>query len=101
GVTGVAGLTALTGVAAGAAPQPAQKRPRIACIATYWAATRSHADWIFTKLLDGYWWDGAYMPSRVEVVSVYIHQLEASELGRKICESKGIPIFNTVGEAVT
>jgi hypothetical protein len=41
------------------------------------------------------------MPSRVEVVSVYIHQLEESGLGQKICKAKGIPIFNTVGEAVT
>ena len=54
-----------------------------------------------TKLLDGYWWQGAHTPSRVDVVSVYIHQLEESGLGQKICKSKGIPIFRTVGEAVT
>jgi hypothetical protein len=101
GVTGMAGLAALTGIAAGAVPQIAEKRPRIACIVTYWAATRSHADWIITKLLDGYWWKGAHTPSRVDVVSVYIHQLEASGLGQKICKSKNIPIFKTVSEAIT
>ena len=37
----------------------------------------------------------------MDVVSVYIHQLEESGLGQKICNAKGIPIFNTVGEAVT
>jgi len=101
GLTGLAGLSAMTGIASGAIVQNAQKRPRIACIVTYWAATKSHADWIITKLLDGYWWQGAHTPSRVEVVSVYIQQLEQSALGQKICKSKGIPIFNTVGGAVT
>ena len=101
GITGMAGLTALTGLASGAVPQAEDKRPRIACLVSYWAATRSHADWIVTKLLDGYWWQGAHTPSRVEVVSVYIHQFETSGLGQKICKSKNIPIFKTVGEAVS
>ncbi|WP_257656826.1 hypothetical protein [Parapedobacter lycopersici] len=101
GVAGVAGLTALTSMASGAVPRTAQQRPRIAFLASYWAATRSHADWIVTKLLDGYWWEGAHKESRVEVVSVYIHQLDESQLGQKICKAKGIPIFNTVGEAIT
>jgi len=101
GITGMAGLAALTGIAAGTVPQTEQKRPRIACLVTYWAATNSHADWIITKLLDGYWWQGAHTPSRVDVVSVYIHQFDTSELGQKICKSKDIPIFKTVGEAVT
>ncbi|MBK9391998.1 MAG: hypothetical protein IPN68_18090 [Bacteroidetes bacterium] len=101
GITGIAGLAALTGIAAGAVPQTEQKRPRIACLVTYWAAPGSHADWIITKLLDGYWWQGAHTPSRVDVVSVYIHQIQESELGQKICKSKDIPIFKTAGEAVT
>ena len=78
-----------------------EKRPRIACVVTYWAAPGSHADWIITKLLDGYWWKGAHTPSRVDVVSVYIHQLQESGLGQKVCKAKGIPIFNTVREAIT
>ena len=106
GITGMAGLAASagTGIASAAVAQTAQtaqKRPRIACLVSYWGATRSHADWIVTKLLDGYWWQGAHTPSRVDVVSVYIHQLEESGLGQKICKSKGIPIFKSVGEAVT
>lgn len=101
GVAGIAGLTALTGVASGANSNTMQSRPRIAFLTSFWGATRSHADWIVTKLLDGYWWHGAYTPSRVEVVSVYIHQFEESGLGQKVCKAKGIPIFDTVGEAVT
>lgn len=101
GITGIAGLAALTGIAAGTVPQTAQKRPRIACLVSFWGAPGSHADWIITKLMDGYWWQGAHTPSRVDVVSVYIHQIDTSELGQKICKSKGITIFKTVGEAVT
>ena len=101
GVTGMAGLAALTGSQAVAAPQTMQKRPRIACLATYWGATRSHADWIIAKLMDGYWWQGAHTPSRVDVVSVYIHQLRESGLGQKICKAKNIPIFEDIGKAVT
>ncbi len=100
GVTGLAGLAALTGFAAGPLPSTAQARPRIACLVTYWAAPNSHADWILTKLLDGYWWQGAHTTSRVDIVSVYIHQLDTSQLGQKICKAKNIPIYKTVGEAV-
>ena len=100
-MVGVAGITALTSNAIAAFPQAHQKRPRIAVLTSYWAAPGSHADWIVNKLLDGYWWDSAYTPSRVEVVSVYIHQLEDSQLGQKVAKAKNIPVFKTVGEAVT
>jgi hypothetical protein len=101
GIGGIAGLTALSGISTGAIAQTQQARPRIAVLVSYWAFTRSHADWIVNKLIDGYWWDGAHTESRVEVVSVYIHQLDESGLGQKVCKAKNIPIFKTVGEAVT
>jgi hypothetical protein len=100
-LTGAAGLATFTGVATDAVAQTAQKRPRIACLVSYWGLPTSHADWIVNKLLDGYWWRGAHTPSRVEVVSVYIHQLDTSLLGQKVCKAKNIPIFKTVKEAVT
>ena len=84
-IAGMAGLTALTGRAAGAVPQTQQTRPRIACCVSFWGAPGSHADWIIDKLMDGYWWQGAHTPSRVDVVSVYIHQFETSVLGQKVC----------------
>ncbi|CAM3954951.1 hypothetical protein SAMN06265348_104173 [Pedobacter westerhofensis] len=101
GLTGVAGLTLLTGLGSKTFAQTAAVRPRIACLVSYWGAPRSHADWIITKLLDGYWWEGAHTPSRVEVVAIYIHQLPESGLGQKVAKTKNIPIFKTVGEAVT
>ena len=101
GVAGLAGVTALAGPAAGAVPQPVPSRPRIACLVSFWGAPGSHADWIVTKLMDGYWWQGAHTPSRVDVVSVYLHQFDTSLLGQKVCRAKNIPIYKTVGEAVT
>jgi hypothetical protein len=101
GLTGMAGLAALTGVAPGAVAQTPQRRPRIACLVSYWGLPTSHADWIVNKLIDGYWWKGAHTPSQVDVVSVYINQFDTSLLGQKVCRAKNIPIFKTVGEAVT
>ncbi len=97
-LSGMAAAAAATGTAAAAT---APKRPRIACLVSYWGLPTSHADWIVNKLLDGYWWHGAYTASRVDVVSVYIHQFDTSLLGQKVCRAKNIPIFKTVGEAVT
>ena len=37
----------------------------------------------------------------MEVVSVYIHQLEESPLGQKVAKAKNIPVYKTVDEAVT
>jgi len=101
GLTGMAGLSAATGIVPDAIAQTPQKRPRIACLASYWGLPTSHADWIINKLIDGYWWKGAHTPSRVDVVSVYVHQLDTSLLARKVCKAKNIPIFKTAGEAVT
>ncbi|WP_128911493.1 hypothetical protein [Granulicella sibirica] len=101
GMTGMAGVAALTGLGPDAVAETAPKRPRIACLVSYWGLPTSHADWIINKLLDGYWWKGAHTPSRVEVVSVYVHQLDTSLLAQKVCKAKNIPIYKTVGEAVT
>lgn len=74
-------------ILAGAFPQTQQTRPRIACCISFWGAPGSHADWIICKLMDGYWWQGAHTSSRVDVVSVYIHQLDTSLLGQKVCNA--------------
>ena len=100
-ISGVAGMASLAGIAPYAGAQTTPRRPRIACLVSYWGLPTSHADWIVNKLLDGYWWQGAHTPSRVDVVSVYIHQLDTSLLGQKVCKAKNIPIYKTVGEAVT
>ena len=88
---GMAAMAAMSGFATGTVAQAPQKRPRIACLVSYWGLPTSHADWIINKLLDGYWWHGAPTPSRVDVVSVYIHQFDTSLLGRKYAKQKIFP----------
>lgn len=90
-----------SGISTEAVGQTQEKRPRIAVLATFWGATKSHADWLVNKLIDGYWWDGAYTPSRVDVVALYLHQPDTSTLGQKVAKAKGIPVYKTVAEAVT
>jgi hypothetical protein len=101
GMAGMAGLAALSGMVPDAVAQTAPRRPRIACLVSYWGLPTSHADWIVNKLIDGYWWQGAHTPSRVDVVAVYVHQYDTSLLAQKVCKAKNIPMFKTVGEAVT
>jgi hypothetical protein len=100
-ISGMAGLAALASPVLGSVAGAQQSKPRIAVLTSYWGATRSHADWIVNKLIDGYWWDGAYTPSRVEVASVYFHQHDTSLLGQKVAKAKGIPVYKTVAEALT
>src|SRR3954447_7023833 len=97
--SGVTGLAMFTGMSRDAVAQAAQKRPRIACLVTYWGLPASHADWIVNKLIDGYWWQGAHTASRLDVVSMYIHQVDTSLLGQKVCKAKNIR--SAVKEAVT
>jgi hypothetical protein len=101
GIGGIAGLAALTGISSDAVGQSQERKPRIAVLATFWGATRSHADWLVNKLIDGYWWQGAYHPSRIEVVSLYLHQHDTSLLGQKVAKAKGFPVFKSVAEALT
>jgi len=101
GIGGIAGLATLTGISGNAVGQTQDRKPRIAVLATFWGATRSHADWLVNKLIDGYWWQGAYVASRVEVVSLYLHQHDTSLLGQKVAKAKGFPVFKTVTEALT
>src|ERR1700740_1298523 len=82
GMTAMASVAALTSMAPNAVAQTPQRRPRIACLVSYWGLPTSHADWIVNKLLDGYWWHGAHTPSRADVGAVYIHQLDTSLLAQ-------------------
>ena len=101
GMAGIAGLTALSGLVPEAVAQVTPRRPRIAALVSYWGLPTSHADWVVNKLIDGYWYEGAHHPSRVDVVSVYVHQYDTSLLAQRICKAKNIPMFKSVGEAVT
>ncbi len=75
-------------------------RPRIAIIATSYFPD-SHADVVATRLIKGYPWQGNHIESRVEVVSFYLEQEDARDMGVALLEKYGIPRYPTVAEALT
>ncbi len=60
----------------------------------------SHADVILTKLMAGWEHKGGPGPA-LRLAAVYIDQPEGSRLGLELCEKHGVPVFNTIEQAVT
>lgn len=76
------------------------RRPKVAAIVTAWYL-HSHADVIVGKLLEGFsLGDERYEP-RVEVASLYLDQVPPDDMGHAMAVKHGVPIFETVGEAIT
>jgi hypothetical protein len=67
-------------------------------VTTYYR--NSHADVILTKILEGWRHDGGPGPA-LELAAVYIDQRERSEFGLELCKKHQVPVFTTIGEAVT
>lgn len=74
-------------------------RPRVAVIATTYFPD-SHADVIATRLIKGYEFGGEFHEPRVEIVSLYLEQIDARDVGVGITDEFGIPRYETVGEAI-
>jgi hypothetical protein len=76
-------------------------RKRVALIVTTYFFG-SHGDVIGTRLIDGYEWGGEHIRSRVEVASMYLEQPDGprGDVGLKIARRHGVPLFDTVGEAI-
>lgn len=75
-------------------------QPRVAAIVTEYRPN-SHADVIVTKLLEGYEFDGVHTPSRLQVASLYLDQVPPNDMGRQMAAKHGVPIFGSIGEALT
>lgn len=74
-------------------------RPTVAAICTaYWPP--NHADVFVGPMLRGYEWEGAHVQSRVRVASLYIDQFPDNDTGRATAEEFGIPLYDTIAEAI-
>ncbi|MEX2558979.1 MAG: hypothetical protein WD403_03645 [Pirellulales bacterium] len=84
------------------ADEPAQpsQRKTVAAVATVWH-TNSHADVIVGRLLEGRALDGRLDESAPRLVSLYLDQVPAHDIGRKLAERHQVPIHRTVAEALT
>jgi hypothetical protein len=65
-----------------------------------WYTQGSHADVIIGKILEGWAYDGGPGP-KLRLASLYIDQFPDKDMGRRIAEKHGIPIFNTIEDALT
>ncbi len=62
---------------------------------------RSHADNIVTRLLEGYELHWTTVRPSVRVASLYTDQVPPGDLSRDLAGAYGVPIYPTIGEALT
>ena len=75
-------------------------RPKVAVLFTEFTY-RSHAHVILENFLEPYLFNGRKTESSVEVVALYGDQFPDSDMGRKVAERYGIPIYDTIAGALT
>ena len=76
------------------------RRPRVAAVVTEYRPL-SHADVLLTKLLDGYDLFWTRVEPGIEIASLYTDQVPANDLSRAVAARHGVPIYPTIGEALT
>ncbi|MSR55461.1 MAG: hypothetical protein EXS09_19575 [Gemmataceae bacterium] len=93
-----AALSALGAGSIADAATPVKPRSVAAVITEY--RTRSHADVLLGKILDGWKQDGGTGPA-LKLVSLYVDQFPGNDLARPLAKKHGFPIFDTIEKAVT
>ncbi|MGM0506545.1 MAG: twin-arginine translocation signal domain-containing protein, partial [Bacteroidota bacterium] len=76
-------------------------KPRVAYITTTYSTGSSHSDVIGTKLFLGIPTDDGIQEPEIEVVSMWIDQIEEGHTGPRIAEMNNIPLYDTIEEAMT
>ena len=76
------------------------KMKQVAAVVTEYRV-RSHADNIVTRLLEGYELHWTTVRPSVRVASLYTDQVPAGDLSRDLAGAYGVPIYPTIGEALT
>ena len=70
-----------------------------AVITTYYP--RSHADVIVTKYMKGFPTNERFRQPRVELVSIYLDQIDPRDIGCGLAEAHDIPIYSSIRQALT
>jgi hypothetical protein len=77
-----------------------EQRKKIAAIlTTYFPA--SHADVIVTKFLKGFPTDDGLISPNVDIVSMYMDQIHENDIGIKLANHYGVPIYTSIRKALT
>jgi hypothetical protein len=99
-LTGAAAATCLgQSFSAHAADKPAREKLPVAGVCTVFRKN-SHADVILTKILKGYDHEGGPGPD-LKLVSIYLDQTPANDIGRELAKEHGVHIASTIEEALT
>jgi hypothetical protein len=80
----------------------AQERPRkrIACLSSTYHV-RSHSDNFITRFLEGYWIQNTYYPPPFMVASLWMHQIHAADIGRRLASAYGVRVTESIADALT
>lgn len=89
------------GHALNAVAAQAERRPRIAALATIYHKY-SHAQHIVDRFLEGYGWQGAHHRPAMDVVSLYVEQVGENDLSRERAQRHpAMKIYPTIADALT
>src|SRR3954470_16564430 len=76
-----------------------EKRLKVAAIVTEFTY-RSHAHVILENFTEPYLFNGEWIDPGMDVVSLYMDQVPANDLGHAFAEKFHIPIYKTIKEAL-
>ena len=77
-----------------------ETRKKIAAIITTYFL-HSHADVIATKYMKGFPTDESYRMPRVELVSIYLDQVDSRDIGLGLAAEHQVPIYPSIRQALT
>jgi hypothetical protein len=80
--------------------RPGADRLKIAGLSTVYHV-RSHTDNFVTRFLEGYWINDRYYQPPCDIVSMYVEQVPANDISRRLAGAYGFRIFPSIAEALT
>lgn len=76
-----------------------RERKKIAAIITEYRVP-AHADVIVGKFIKGFPTDDGLMAPQVDIVSMYLDQIPANDIGLKVSEKYRIPVYQSISQAL-
>ena len=84
----------------GAAAVGESGHKKIAAVSTVYHV-RSHTDNFVTRFLEGYWINERYNQPPCDIVAMYVDQVHANDISRRLSAAYGFQIYQTIADALT